>query len=220
MANKPFSEKLQREADWHLQQAQLARLKGNAGKSLKGIAQALRGGGVASMEEEGTVTKAKESKSNTAAVVGSSAALLVAPHIEREGGAGKLMTHACGPHTRAKKYRHGIPSADPALLKATVTEHQRTKKRPFAFIERTWEIELPPEDARVLTPDEMLPEQLKEAMAAAVDESGQTVNEVMNIDLKAINIQKDPARRRAIGKNKKRAVQMKRRKRIKKCQPY
>jgi len=218
VANKPFSDKLQRESDWRLQQAQLGKLSATAGKSLQGIAQALRSG-TAPMQEEGEeVAKGAGKDATVKVAVGSSAALLDAPK-NTTRGSDRLNIHAVGPHTRSKKTRHGIPHADPTLAQAQLSEHRKIKKRPFAFIERTWEIEKPPEDADILHSSDLVPEGLK-GTGVPVDDG--TANEVMNVDLKAElngNVQRDPARRRAIGKNKKRSVQMKRRKRIKKCNP-
>ena len=91
------------------------------------------------------------------------------------------------------------------------------RKKGFAFIERTWELEKPKPDDVILDPTELVPEHLRRGEDEEDDEEGveDFINNVRHKDMNILRPNKIPR-----GKNKKRGAKMKARKRMKKCNPY
>jgi hypothetical protein len=190
MANKPFQDKLQREADWRLQKSLKKSLKASRGSTLSKLASALSGEQMDFEDdprEEGEVEACGE-------------------------GILKTNEHRTGYHTRSKKPRHGIPDAKPEQSRV-----MEEREKGFAFIERTWELEKPKADDEILPPSELVPEHLKSREDDGDEDEGveDFINNVRHKDMNILRPNKAPR-----GKNKKRAAKMKSRKRMKKCNPY
>ena len=192
MANKPFQEKLQREANFRLQKALKKTLRASRGSTLSKLSAALSGEKMEEDEEEEEVELCGE-------------------------GTKKTNEHMTGAHTRQKKARHGIPDAKPEQVEEETRKQMEPRKKGFAFIERTWELEKPKPDDVILDPTELVPEHLRRGEDDEDDEEGveDFINNVRHKDMNILRPNKVPR-----GKNKKRGAKMKARKRMKKCNPY